>query len=144
MSFAWSYNLLILVYKKYANLLLHHSCWKVYHFECLYFFLKNLKRTYCFLYKLGRKWTRLMDINTGYYHECFLTSSLMWCFYQISTGETVDVVIIAILVVQSAFCSIFFPILFVMVYITWFHILLWSVILWNTDKFWVLFRLKSF
>lgn len=55
------------------------------------------------LYKLGRKWTRLMDINTGYYHECFLTSSLMWCFYQISTGETVDVVIIAILVVQSAF-----------------------------------------
>lgn len=96
------------------------------------------------LHKLGRKWTRLMDINTGYYHECFLTSSLMWCFYQISTGETVDVVIIAILVVQSAFCSIFFPILFVMVYITWFHILLWSVILWNTDTFWVLLRLKSF
>lgn len=32
------------------------------------------------LHKLGRKWTRLMDINTGYYHECFLTSSLIWCF----------------------------------------------------------------
>lgn len=39
------------------------------------------------LHKLGRKWTRLMDINTGYYHECFLTSSLIWCFYQISTGS---------------------------------------------------------